>query len=101
MLTFGIYLSSEELIKHDFQSLILNNNYSFNPSLIRINGEYIHRLNSNIKSRVIIDASDGPVIIDDNVVLDHGTIIEGPCYIGENTYISPNTLIRKTILLVQ
>ena len=64
--------------------------------MIRINDEYIHiGLNSNIKAGVIIDASDGPVIIDDNVVVDHGTIIEGPCYIGKNTYISPNTLIRK------
>ena len=93
---WDIFKFSEELIKHDFQSLILNNNYSFNPSMIRINGEYIHiGLNSNIKAGVIIDASDGPVIIDDNVVVDHGTVIEGPCYIGKNTYISPNTLIRK------
>ena len=93
---WDIFKFSEELIKHDFQNLILNNNYSYNSSMVRINGEYIHiGLNSKIKAGVIIDASDGPVIIDDNVVVDHGTVIEGPCYIGKNTYISPNTLIRK------
>ena len=61
---WDIFKFSEELIKHDFQNLILNNNYSFNSSMVRINDEYIHiGLNSNIKAGVIIDASDGPVIM--------------------------------------
>ena len=52
---WDVFKFSEELIKHDFQSLILNNNYSFSPSLIRINDEFIHiGLNSNIKVELLL-----------------------------------------------
>lgn len=38
---------------------------------------------------------NGPVQIEDNVVIGSGSIINGPCYIGRKTYIGNNVLIRK------
>ena len=42
---------------------------------------------AKIKAGVIIDATDGAVIIDKNVTIMHNSVIIGPCYIGENSTI--------------
>jgi UDP-N-acetylglucosamine diphosphorylase/glucosamine-1-phosphate N-acetyltransferase len=39
--------------------------------------------NVSIGANVVIDASDGPVIIDDSAKIMHGSTIMGPCYIGK------------------
>ena len=41
----------------------------------------------------------GPVIIDDNVVIDDYVIIKGPVYIGKNCYIGDHSLIRPYTFL--
>ena len=43
--------------------------------------------NVKISSGVILDATDGPIIIDKEAHIMHGTVILGPCYIGEKTII--------------
>ena len=93
---WDIFNYSEKMIKYDFQNFHSNNNYSLHHSLIRINEDYIHiGDNSKIKAGIVLDATSGPIIIDDNVEIGHGVIIEGPCYIGQNSVISPNSIIRK------
>ena len=47
-----------------------------------------------IKPGVVLDASNGPIIIDENVILGSNSVLEGPLYIGKNSEISPMSLIR-------
>jgi len=47
---------------------------------------YINK-NVVIKPGVVIDASNGPVYIDKNVLISSNAVIEGPVYIGEGTKI--------------
>ncbi len=46
-----------------------------------------------LKHGVVIDASDGPVVIDENSVIGLNSTIEGPAYIGKNTIIKASTNI--------
>lgn len=46
---------------------------------------------------VVLDASRGPILIDDNVTIGANSVIEGPCYIGVGSRISPLTLIRPGV----
>tara|TARA_B100000579_G_C22848020_1_gene865581 strand:+ start:5589 stop:6755 length:1167 start_codon:yes stop_codon:yes gene_type:complete len=97
---WDIFSLSEPMIKYDYQNFHYNNNYSFHHSLIRINEDQIYiGNNSEIKAGIVLDATSGPIIIDDNVVLEHGVIVEGPCYIGKNSLISPNSIIRKNNII--
>lgn len=46
-----------------------------------------------IKPGVVIDASNGPVIIDDDVFIYPNSFIEGPCFIGASTKIKAGATI--------
>ena len=97
---WDIFESSKEKLSNDFGKFLFNNDYTYHPSLITINDEYIHiGHNSNIKAGVIIDASKGPIIIDSEAILDHGVILEGPNYIGKKTYIAPGTKVRPNNII--
>lgn len=53
---------------------------------------------AKIASSVKFDGNviiNGPVQIEDGVVIGSGAIINGPCYIGRGTYIGNNVLVRK------
>ena len=43
---------------------------------------------------VVLDASNGPIIISNNVKVHSNSVLEGPLYIGESSEISPLALIR-------
>ncbi|MBU1098830.1 MAG: hypothetical protein KKA84_00385 [Bacteroidetes bacterium] len=49
--------------------------------------------NVEIKPQVVIDASEGPVIIDDNVLIMPHVVIHGPAYIGNSTRVKVNSYI--------
>ena len=51
-----------------------------------------------INPGVVIDASNGPIIIADNVKIQSFSLLHGPLYIGENTVIQPHTFIRGSII---
>ena len=38
---------------------------------------------------------EGPVHVEENVVIGSGSVLKGPCYIGKGSYIGNNTLIRE------
>ena len=48
---------------------------------------------------VILDASQGPIIIDENVKIDIGALIQGPAYIGKDSVINPGAKLRGNVIL--
>ncbi len=50
---------------------------------------------AQIKPNVVIDATDGPVIIDEGVTIMSGVTILGPCYIGKNSTIKVGAKIYQ------
>jgi len=67
-------------------------------SVIVINEELVHiSPSAYISSGVIIDATDGPVIIDNHAKIEIGSLIKGPAYIGIDTIINPGTKIRGNV----
>lgn len=50
---------------------------------------------AQIKPNVVIDATDGPVIIDEGVTIMSGATILGPCYIGKNSTIKVGAKIYQ------
>jgi UDP-N-acetylglucosamine diphosphorylase/glucosamine-1-phosphate N-acetyltransferase len=47
-----------------------------------------------IKPGVVLDAEDGPIYIDRDVLIQPNAVVEGPCYIGIGTTIRPGAIIR-------
>ena len=74
------------------------NNYNIHPSAV-INGENNIFINDNvsISAGVILDSSNGPIIIDKNAKVDIGALIQGPTYIGRDTIINPGAKLRGNI----
>ena len=87
---------NEEFLFHDFEIYSSSQDYNKHKSAILVNSESIKiNTKSNLKAGVIIDASDGPVVIGENVVIDVGAIIKGPVFIDNYSYIAPGAKIRS------
>ena len=54
---------------------------------------------ANIKPGVVIDATNGPVYIGENVQIDIGALIQGPVFIDKDSYISLGSKIRGGTLI--
>lgn len=78
-------------------------NYEFvDPNMIKginiINKEEINICKSAaIKPGVVIDASNGPVYIDENAIIYPNAVIEGPVYIGESAKIKAGASIYENV----
>ncbi len=57
-----------------------------NISIIRPESIFIHK-SASIAPNVVIDASDGPVIIEEKTSVEPFSYIQGPCYIGPDNRI--------------
>ncbi len=94
----SIYLFNST-IKKDFlkiknkQTSDLYQVYLVNKDNIFINNT------SNIKPGVVIDATNGPVYIGENVQIDIGALIQGPVFIDKDSYISLGSKIRGGTLI--
>ena len=78
----------------DFPVSYINSFKKGNPdkhqSCIMVNEDYIFISDSaRISAGVILDASNGPIIIESNALIDIGALIKGPAYIGVNSIINP------------
>ena len=60
--------------------------------------ENIFVSNSQIMPNVVINAQNGPVIIDENTLIGSLSYLEGPVYIGPKTVISPLTKIKNSVI---
>ncbi len=60
-----------------------------------VNHDRIHvSERSVIKPTAVIDASNGPVYISNDVLVDVHTYIEGPAYVGPGSVVKPHTALR-------
>ena len=90
----------DDAIKVDkdyFKSNSLKNESLNGIHLVNENDIYINTPEL-INTGVVIDASSGPVIIDDNVKVQSFSVLQGPLYIGKDTVIQPHTFIRGSIV---
>jgi len=78
--------SSKEIFKLDFVS-------KFNSK------DFYKSSNCIIKEGVILDSSNGPIIIGENVTVDIGALLQGPLFIDNNSYISPGAKIRPGTMI--
>jgi UDP-N-acetylglucosamine diphosphorylase/glucosamine-1-phosphate N-acetyltransferase len=92
----AIYLN-EKAINDDFLLFEKDNKIE----KVQINGAFINSKNIffgknvNILPNVVLDASEGAIIIDDNVKIMAQATIIGPCYIGKNTIIKVGAKIYE------
>jgi len=86
-----------EADKEYFQSTNLNNKSLKGIHLINENDIYI-KSPDLINPEVVIDASNGPVIIADNVKIQSFSLLQGPLYIGEDSVVQSQSFIRGSII---
>ena len=85
-------------LEYDKKKFSMSINGDYHSSCVFIKKDNIHISTSGrISAGVILDASDGPIIIDDNVFIDIGALIKGPTYIGKESTINPGTKIRGNV----
>ena len=66
----------------------------FNPSAHLINDKSIYISDSaKLGYNIVLDASKGAIIIDNNAEIMHNCVIYGPCYVGKNSLIKSNSTI--------
>lgn len=54
--------------------------------------------NISISSSAVLDESNGPIYIGDNVIIGHTTKVVGPAYIGNNSVVGDFSLVRQSVL---
>lgn len=59
-----------------------------NPANVRLGKE------AKLAPGCVLDASRGPVLIDDHVTIGANSVLQGPCYIGSYCQLRPMTLIQ-------
>ena len=71
---------------------------NFHSSIIinRSENIFIHD-EIEIGAGVVLDASDGPIVIDKYAKIDIGALIKGPIYIGRRSIINPGAKLRGNI----
>jgi len=84
----------------DFGYLIKSNKENFvnkiDTSVHILNKQYVFiSKNVTIKPGVVLDASNGPIIIDDDAFIFPNAVIEGPCFIGKETKIKSGATIYE------
>jgi len=47
-----------------------------------------------LKPGVVLDAEEGPIQIDDGVVVQPNAVLEGPCYVGPGSVVRPGAVLR-------
>lgn len=91
-----LFIYNGKLLEADFQRFTISNTTQkvTDPFTVLYNEAQIFiGKNVNIKS-AILDASLGPIYIDDNATIEIGALIQGPVYLGKNSIISLGAKIR-------
>lgn len=94
-----------EQISKDYDYVIHKSNRSnfldkIDASVYLVNKEKIFiGKNVTLKPGVVLDASNGPVFIDDNAFIYPNAFIEGPVYIGESSRIKSGATIYENVTI--
>ena len=88
---------NERKINEDFE--ILNKRGIFGkayPGVYMISPERIYiGKNASIKPGVVLDAEEGPIFIDEEVLVDANVVIKGPVSIGKNSFLKMGAKIGE------
>ena len=88
----------DSMINYDKEKFNMKIQGDCHSSCIMINENNIHISSSaRVSAGVILDATDGPIIIDDDVFIDIGALIKGNAYIGKNSIINPGAKLRGNV----
>jgi UDP-N-acetylglucosamine diphosphorylase/glucosamine-1-phosphate N-acetyltransferase len=49
---------------------------------------------AKLKPGVVLDAENGPIIVDTGARIEPNAVLQGPCYIGPDSVVNPNAVIR-------
>ena len=91
---------TEKILNSDYNKFLYTSDYNWHPSLIKINEEKVFIGNNcSLKAGVILDASNGPIVIDSNAVIEHHVSIEGPVYIGKSSHVSSGSRIKENTII--
>ena len=87
-----------ETIKKDSLTLYNYKKGILHPSCVMINDDdIIINEGASISAATVLDASNGPIIIDKNSLIDIGSVIKGPAYIGKGSTINPASKILGSV----
>ena len=93
-----IFDTKDILLTNDTKFFDMKIGGDFHESCIFLNQNNIHISHSaKISAGVILDASEGPIIIDENAFIDIGVMIKGNTYIGKNSKINPGAKLNGEI----
>jgi len=90
----GFIGNSLEIDKNDFESNKIDND---NIHLIGEKNIFI-KSPELIKPSVVIDATNGPVIISENVHINSHSLLQGPLFFGKDSVVQPHTFVRNCII---
>lgn len=97
---WDIFETVNKKIISDFKLFNINNEYFKHRSVVKINEDNIHiGKNTELNAGVVLDASKGPIIISENVIVSHNAVIEGPVYIGKNSIINNLSNIKGNTVI--
>ena len=86
--------------KHYVEQGKLSENFEFfernSKKLINSQNMLIGKV--EIQPNVVMDATSGPIVIDDNVTIKSNTYLEGPLYVGCGSTISPLTYVKNSVI---
>tara|TARA_Y100000994_G_scaffold242919_2_gene240474 strand:+ start:672 stop:1886 length:1215 start_codon:yes stop_codon:yes gene_type:complete len=105
---WDLIFNIDDIIKHDLNNsddFIAISNIDMSNQLEKFHHSVITNNSKNIfisdgvevGAGSVLDASDGPIVIDKYSKIDIGALIKGPIYIGQNSVINPGAKLRGNI----
>lgn len=95
---WDLIAANKEMIQYDFENFFYDKDNYFETEMgVTILNPYNVWIGegASLKSGVIIDASEGPVVIDEGVTIMPQAVILGPAYIGKNSVIKVGAKIYE------
>ena len=90
-----IDFNAEEIIR-EFKELNKGGEFDIPEGVFVVDKKNVYiSKTARIKPGVVIDAEEGPVYIDDDVLIEGNAFIQGPAFIGRKSIIRPGAKIRE------
>ncbi|MDP6570146.1 MAG: putative sugar nucleotidyl transferase [Candidatus Marinimicrobia bacterium] len=97
---WDMIFSQKDVITSDAQYYLSSSGGKIHPSVVLENGDNIFITEgAEVGAGVVLDASQGAIIIDMDAVIDIGALVQGPVYIGKSCRVNPGAKLRGNITL--